>query len=306
MAVKRFKGTFFALAAAAFLALLAGCDGLFGGSSGTSGESGAESGTGSAGGQTDYAGVGYGPWTAPMAHGGSITAEGVPGGIRITKQDPQLNNISTIMVCVWEAGTGADGATYEAYNRVFYPGGSSGPEGVDWPEISTNNKNDFIYTFTRKDVVYAVRLIAWTSGIEVQSDIAYVRAGGGSGDLRTIIYDSGYDRAEGRLWFDVKEERPAALPAGGEFWYQIGLDALEPGAICPWQNWGSARTEFTEIPYLFDDYELGLTEITASLESPENTPFPFRVFYNFLYRVSPDEVYQGNIMTTYKKLFNAD
>ena len=303
MAVKRFKGTFFALAAAALVALLAGCDGLFGGSSGTGGT---ESGTGSAGGQTDYAGVGYGPWTAPMAHGGSITAEGVPGGIRITKQDPQLNNISTIMVCVWEAGTGADGATYEAYNRVFYPGGSSGPEGVDWPEISTNNKNDFIYTFTRKDVVYAVRLIAWTSGIEVQSDIAYVRAGGGIGDLRTIIYDSGYDRAEGRLWFDVKEERPAALPAGGEFWYQIGLDALEPGAICPWQNWGSARTEFTEIPYLFDDYELGLTEITASLESPENTPFPFRVFYNFLYRVSPDEVYQGNIMTTYKKLFNAD
>lgn len=298
MAVKRFKGTFCVLAAAAVIALLTGCDGLFGGSSGTGGtESG---GSVSAGGQADYADVGYGPYTSAD---GLLTVEGVPEGIRITKVNPP--KVDT-MVCVWEEGTGSDGAVYESYHRIFYPGGFSEPEGVDWPEISTNNKNDFIYTFTRKDVVYAVRLIAWTSGIEVQSDIAYVRAGGGIGDLRTIIYDSGYDRAEGRLWFDVKEERPAALPAGGEFWYQIGLDALEPGAICPWQNWGSARTEFTEIPYLFDDYELGLTEITASLESPENTPFPFRVFYNFLYRVSPDEVYQGNIMTTYKKLFNAD
>ena len=294
MAVKRFKGAFCVLTAAAVIALLTGCDGLFGGSSGTGGT---ESGTGSAGGQTDYAGVGYGPWTAPMAHGGSITAEGVPGGIRITKQDPQLNNISTIMVCVWEAGTGADGATYEAYNRVFYPGGSSGPEGVDWPEISTNNKNDFIYTFTRKDVVYAVRLIAWTSGIEVQSDIAYVRAGGGIGDLRTIIYDSGYDRAEGRLWFDVKEERPAALPAGGEFWYMIGVTAEGPeyaSEYSPWMKWKEAQTEFTEIPLSSGSVDL------------KDVPVPFRVGYNFLYLVSPDEVYQGNIMTTYKKLFNAD
>ena len=301
MTVKRFKAAFFVLAAAALVALLAGCDGLFGGSSDNTG---AESGTGSAGGQTDYAGVGYGPYTAPMAQGGSITAEGVPEGIRITKQDPhQVSNIQQIMVCVWEAGTGADGAVYEPYHRVFYPGGSSGPEGVSWPEIGTNNEKDFIYTFTRKDVVYGVLLIAWMPGsdgrsVEVQSDIAYVRAGGGIGDLRTIIYDSGNDREKGRLWFDVKEERPAGLPAGGEFWYQISVILELPEGYnnllsSPWMKWDKAKTEFTEIPL-------------SSGSDLKGVPVPFRVGYNFLYRVSPDEVYQGNIMTTYKKLFNAD
>ena len=299
MAVKRFKGAFCVLTAAAVIALLTGCDGLFGGSSGTGGT---ESGTGSAGGQTDYAGVGYGPYTAPMAQGGSITAEGVPEGIRITKQDPhQVSNIQQIMVCVWEAGTGADGAVYEPYHRVFYPGGSSGPEGVSWPEIGTNNEKDFIYTFTRKDVVYGFRLIVWTPGadgarVEMQSDVGYVRAGGGIGDLRTIIYDSGYDRTEGRLWFDVKEERPAGLPAG-EFWYMIGVTAEGPeyaSEYSPWMKWKEAQTEFTEIPLSSGSVDL------------KDVPVPFRVGYNFLYLVSPDEVYQGNIMTTYKKLFNAD
>ena len=301
MTVKRFKAAFFVLAAAALVALLTGCDGLFGGSSDNTG---AESGTGSAGGQADYAGVGYGPYTSAD---GLLTVEGVPEGIRITKVNPP--KVDT-MVCVWEEGTGSDGAVYESYHRLFYPGGFSEPEeigwpeGISWPEISTNNENDFIYKFTRKDVVYGVLLIAWMPGsdgrsVEVQSDIAYVRAGGGIGDLRTIIYDSGYDREKGRLWFDVKEERPAGLPAGGEFWYQISVILELPEGYndllsSPWMKWDKAKTEFTEIPLSSGSVDL------------KGVPVPFRVGYNFLYRVSPDEVYQGNIMTTYKKLFNAD
>lgn len=306
MTVKRFKAAFFVLAAAALVALLTGCDGLFGGSSDNTG---AESGTGSAGGQADYADVGYGPYTASGPYGGSITVEGVPEGIRITKVDPPK---ADTMVCVWEEGTGSDGAVYESYHRLFYPGGFSGPEGISWPEISTNNENDFIYKFTRKDVVYGVRLIAWMPGpdggsVEVQSDIAYVRAGGGIGDLRTIIYDSGYDREQGRLWFDVKEERPAGLPPG-EFWYQIGVilelpDGNNDLLSSPWMKWDSAQKEFTEIPYIFYDYELEPTMGTASLK---DISVPFRVGYNFLYRISPDEVYQGNIMMAQKKLFNAN
>lgn len=307
MTAKRFKAAFFVLAAAALVALLTGCDGLFGGSSDNTG---AESGTGSAGGQADYADVGYGPYTASGPYGGSITVEGVPEGIRITKVDPPQ---ADTMVCVWEEGTGSDGAVYESYHRVFYPGGFSGPEGISWPEISTNNENDFIYKFTRKDVVYGVLLVAWTPGldggwVEVQSDIAYVRAGGGIGDLRTIIYDSGYDREQGRLWFDVKEERPAGLPAGGEFWYRLTLtpenfnETSEP-ISSPWQKWGSAKTEITSIilENYFDDSGQNL-EIDLEILQGE----PFRVDYGFLYWVSPDEVYQGNIMTAQKKLFNAN
>ena len=255
--------------------------------------------------------MGYGPYTASGPYGGSITVEGVPEGIRITKVNPP--QADTIMVCVWEAGAGSDGAVYELYNRVFYPGGSSGPEGISWPEISTNNENDFIYTFTRKDVVYCVRLIAWTPGldggsVEVQSDIAYVRAGGGIGDLRTIIYNSGYDSTEGQLWFDVKEERPAGLPAGGEFWYMIGVTPEGPegeSKYSPWKKWDKAQTEFTEIPlssYYYDD-EGNRQEDSVDLK---DIPVPFRVGYNFLYRISANEVYQGNIMTEQKKLFNAN
>lgn len=313
MTAKRFKAAFFVLAAAALVALLAGCDGLFGGSSDNTG---AESGTGSAGGQADYAGVGYGPYTASGPYGGSITVEGVPEGIRITKVDPPQ---ADTMVCVWEEGTGSDGAVYESYHRVFYPGGFSGPEGISWPEISTNYENDFIYKFTRKDVVYGVLLVAWTPGldggwVEVQSDIAYVRAGGGIGDLRTIIYDSGYDREQGRLWFDVKEERPAGLPAGGEFWYTLTItpekwpEYSNVSIGYPWQKWGSAKTEITSIPlYSYDEFGQPVGQpIEVSLEEIATVGEPFRVNYNFLYWVSPDEVYQGNIMTAQKKLFNAN
>lgn len=300
MTVKRFKAAFFVLTAAALVALLTGCDGLFGGSSDNTG---AESGTGSAGGQADYADVGYGPYTSAD---GLLTVEGVPEGIRITKVNPP--KVDT-MVCVWEEGTGSDGAVYESYHRLFYPGGfNSGPEGISWPEISTNNENDFIYKFTRKDVVYGVLLIAWMPGsdggsVEVQSDIAYVRAGGGIGDLRTIIYDSGYDREQGRLWFDVKEERPAGLPAGGEFWYAISVIPEGNNGLLssPWMKWDKAQTEFREIPLYDED-----NRQEESVNLKNNISFPFRVGYNFMYWVSPDEVYQGNIMTTQKKLFNAN
>ena len=64
-------------------------------------------------------------------------------------------------------------------------------------------------------------------------------------------------------------------------------------------NRDRAKTEFTGIPY-FDNGKI------VDAEFGENMTAPFRVNYSFMYWVSPDEVYQGNIMTTYKKLFNAD
>ena len=314
MTAKRFKAAFFVLAAAAFLALLAGCDGLFGGSSGTSGESGAESGTGSAGGQADYADVGYGPYTAISNNGGSVTAEGHPDGIHLTKQDPSPSQENTmIMICVWEAGTGADGAVYEPYHRVFYP-----KSGLEEPPVSINNENDFIYKFTRKDVVYGVRLITWAPNfegvwIETQSNIVYVRAGGGIGDLRAIIYDSGYDSSEGRLRFNVEEQRPADLPPG-EFWYSLTItpekwpeflpENSNVSIGYPWQKWGSAKSPIDSIPIYSDGKFIGEDLLKNLIDSLENTPF--RVDYGFMYWVSENEVYQGNIMTAQKKLFNAD
>lgn len=308
MTAKRFKGAFCVLAAAALVALLAGCDGLFGGSSGTSGESGAESGTGSAGGQADYADVGYGPYTAISNNGGSVTAEGHPDGIHLTKQDPSPSQENTmIMICVWEAGTGADGAVYEPYHRVFYP-----KSGLEEPPVSINNENDFIYKFTRKDVVYGVRLITWAPNfegvwIETQSNIVYVRAGGGIGDLRAIIYDSGYDSTEGQLWFNVEEQRPADLPRG-EFWYRLTLtpenfNETSEAISSPWQKWGSAKTEITSIilENYFDEFGQNLE---IDLEIPQGEPF--RVDYGFMYWISENEIYQGNIMTAQKKLFNAN
>ncbi len=307
MTAKRFKAAFFVLAAAAFLALLAGCDGLFGGSSDTVAESGGtESGTGSAGGQADYADVGYGPYTASGPYGGSITVEGVPEGIRITKVNPP--QADTIMVCVWEAGAGSDGAVYESYHRVFYR-----KTGFEEPEINPNEQNDFIYPFVRKDTVYNIDLITWgvnSNGTwinETHSNVIQVRAGGGQGDLRTIIYDSGYDSTEGQLWFDVKEERPAGLPHGGKFYYSITLRLENPNVSIgtPWMEWDKAQTEFTEIPlssYYYDD-EGNRQEDSVDLK---DIPVPFRVGYNFLYRISANEVYQGNIMTEQKKLFNAN
>ena len=307
MTVKRFKAAFFVLAAAALLALLAGCDGLFGASFG--GGDGTESGgNASAGGQADYADVGYGPYTASGPYGGSITVEGVPEGIRITKVNPP--QADTIMVCVWEEGTGSDGAVYESYHRVFYR-----KTGFEEPEINPNEQNDFIYPFVRKDTVYNIDLITWgvdSDGTwinETHSNVIQVRAGGGQGDLRTIIYDSGYDSTEGQLWFDVKEERPAGLPHGGKFYYSITLRLENPNVSIgtPWMEWDNAKKEIASIPlYSYDEFGQPVGQPEVSLEEIATVGGPFRVDYGFLYWVSPDEVYQGNIMTAQKKLFNAN
>lgn len=287
MTAKRFKTAFFVLAAAALVALLAGCGGLFGGSSDDSGEDTI---------------VGYGPYTATGPYGGSITVEGVPEGIRITKINPP--EADTIMVCFWEAGTDTS-VVYESYNRVFYR-----ETGLEEPEINRTEQNDFIYPFVRKDAVYNIDLITWgvdSNGTwvrEVHSDIIQVRAGGGQGDLRTIIYDSGYDKDHGKLWFDLKEERPDKLT--GKFYYNITLrpENLDISIGTPWMERDNAKTQITSLPTAYDEFGQPVEEVP--LKEIATLGGPFRVDYGFMYWVSPNEIYQGNIMTAQKKLFNAN
>ena len=223
MAVKRFKGTFCVLAAAAVIALLTGCDGLFGGSSGTGGESGAESGTGSAGGQADYADVGYGPYTSAD---GLLTVEGTSSGILIKKTNPSQHNI--VQLTISEADRAVPGesqAFTELYHRLFF----SESESSEYPD-----KDEFLYKFVNAETVYSICLITWGHdwSNEQQTDVVTVRAKGGLGHFRMKIEGFGYDPAAHELSFRVTQDVPPDLH--GRFEYIARLypnNGVETGQV---------------------------------------------------------------------------
>lgn len=320
--------------------VIAGCGGIFDGGVGSvlqggQGESSISGGQSNAGqsGDVSLADVGYGPYSVTGPEGGFLSVEGTADGILIRKENPPQDTV--VMICVWEEGV--NGTEY--YNRMFFNGMTGSLNGV-WlndivPSGFTNDQDEFIYRFTRKDAVYGVKMQTWGVASnsdwinQVVSDTLYVRAGGGIGDFRTIVRGSRYDHAAGELYFDFTEERPTGLD--GTFRYEMDVQLTDGKRfeVLPWGALDSAISGFNldEFFYAPDmDQDTGSKEwpwwnSSVSGENKDAFSLPqiidasggtFRVAYNFEYttadfdyKTGKGEIYNGSIMATDKKVYTA-
>lgn len=248
-------------------------DGSSGGSSSSGDGSSGGSGDGSSG-DSGGSETGYGPYTSGD---GYLTVEGTSSGILIKKTNPDQDDI--IMVCVWEDG--ASGATYEAYNRVFY----------NSSDYSTD-ADEFTYEYVREGAVYGVMLCTWEEdwgGTEFQSEIAYVRAAGGLGDFREVIKSASYDSDTTTLSFDVELEAPSSIDKTNLRYTMYLYPDDEDSCTIPVYSGSEAKTEF-DLSELEEEYEGHIKGNS------------FTVGYSTGY-TDGDEQYSGNIMTSSKQTF---